>query len=82
MPETIPARGMTERGFTIYDQIADSYGSDVRVQHSSAATAAKVWIFCSKHGFPQESASPHLNLDQAKRVRDALDAFIAEQQGL
>lgn len=80
MTETIPARSVTERGFIIYDQFTDTYGSDVRVQESSAATAAKVWIFCNKHGFPQESASPHLDLNQAKRVRDALDAFIAEQQ--
>ena len=79
MPETIPARGMTERGFTIYDQFTDTYGSDVRVQESSAATAAKVWIFCNKHGFPDQGTSPHLNVPQAVRLRDALDAFIAEQ---
>lgn len=80
MTEIIPARTVTERGFTIYDQFTDTYGSDVRVQESSAATAAKVWIFCNKHGFPQEGASPHLDVTQAVRLRDALDAFITEQQ--
>ncbi len=76
-----PNRSTTERGFTVYDEFTDTYRDDVRIQESSAATGARVWIFCNKHGFPQESASPHLDVEQAKRVRDALDAFIREHGG-
>jgi hypothetical protein len=78
MTETIPARSVTERGFTIYDAFRDQYGADVRLQESSLATERCIWVFSSKHGFPDEPASPHLNLAQAERVRDALDAFIRE----
>ena len=73
-----PNRSTTERGFTVYDQFTDMYGHDVRVQESSSAEGARAWIFCSKGGSPQEKASPHLDVEQAKRVRDALDAFIGE----
>jgi len=92
-------RSHTERGFTIYDQFTDSYGHPVRVQESSNAIGAHVWIFAepdrdylkpeeralfAAHGIdPHElgcrlSASPHLDVEQAERVRDALDAFIFE----
>ena len=80
MTETTPARSMTLRGFTIYDQLTDAYGNDVRVQESSSATGPKVWIFCNKGGSPDQIGSPHLDLAQAQRVRDALTAFIEEQQ--
>jgi hypothetical protein len=72
-------RSTTERGFVIYDEFTDVYGDDVRIQESSSATGARVWIFCkSKPAFPQEGTSPHLNVEQAKRVRDALNVFISE----
>jgi len=61
----------TDRGFTIYDQFDDRYGHSVRIQESSLATEPCVWIF------PLGGAA-HLTLDQAKRVRDALDTFIKE----
>src|ERR1017187_6377582 len=76
---TEPNRSATERGFTIYDQLTDTYRNDVRVQQSSAATGPRVWIFCDKGG-TEESTSPHLDVAQAERVRDALDAFITEQK--
>ena len=66
-------RSTTERGFTIYDQFTDRYGNEVSVVESSLATEACCWIFAGK--------APHLNVEQAKRVRDALDAFIAEHGG-
>lgn len=78
MTETIPARSVTGRGFTIYDAFRDHYGADIRLQESSLATERCIWIFSNKHGFPDEPASPHLTVEQAERVRDALDQFIRE----
>ena len=69
-------RSTTPRGFSIYDQFTDTYGATIRVQESSAATEPKVWIFAE--GGMAENPSPHLNVEQAKRLRDALDAFISE----
>jgi len=99
----MPDRSTTPRGFTVYDQLTDTYGATVRVQQSSAAMhGARVWIF-AEH--PKEmlttedlalfaaagidirevradiAASPHLDVEQAKRVRDALDVFIRENEG-
>lgn len=71
-----PNRSVTERGFTIYDEFADSYGGRIRVQESGAAMEPRCWIFID--GNP---GVPHLNVEQAKRVRDALDAFITEASG-
>jgi hypothetical protein len=67
---------VTERGFMIYAEFTDTYGSSVRVQESSAASEPKVWIFCDKRG--DEPASPHLSVEQARLVRDALNEFIKE----
>lgn len=64
-------RSITERGFTIYDEFTDTNGSQIRVQESSIATESRCWIFANP-------PSPHLNVEQAKRVRDALNAFIRE----
>ena len=98
----MPKRSVTPRGFAIYGELADKYGSKVRVQKSSLATDDYVWIFAS-HERPKLSPdqvellaaagfgtpvrldelaamltpSPHLDVEQAIRVRDALDAFIA-----
>ncbi len=76
-----PRRSVTHRGFTIYDEVTDSYGHVVRVQHSSSATRDAVWIFCDDGGDDRPAPSPHLDVAQATRVRDALSAFIAEYGG-
>lgn len=60
------------RGFTIYDQFTDTYGKQVTIQESSHADGDRCWIFST-------GGAPHLNPEQARRVRDALDAFIADQ---
>lgn len=84
------ARSVTERGFANYDEFTDSYGASVTVRESSAASAPHVWLFIDDGGtacppgFPgipegrTNEASAHLTVEQAVRVRDALDAFIAE----
>lgn len=68
-----------ERGFEVYAEFDDSYGSDVRVQESSSAGEPHVWIFCHNQRYgqgEQKDFTPHLTVEQAKIVRDALDEFI------
>lgn len=80
---TTPDR--TERGFRVYAEITDSKRSRVRVQESSAATRDCVWIFCNNadpsYGLAGVVPSPHLTVDQARVVRDALNEFINEFGG-
>lgn len=80
MTETTPARSVTERGFTIYDQFTDTYGSQIRVQESSAASGPRCWIFTTAADDDDDTvtAAAHLDVTQAERVRDALDSFIRE----
>lgn len=82
--KTVPPK-KTERGFGIYDEFTDSYGSTVKVQESSSAEGPHVWIFCQneKYGRPDPTGvdrskdfTPHLSYEQAKRVRDALNDFL------
>lgn len=77
MPDDRPGRSVTNRGFAVYDQFVDHYGSEVRVQKSSLASEPAVWIFAQRDG---KDESALLTLEQAKRVRDALDSFIAENK--
>lgn len=74
MPDTpIPNRTTTQRGFATYDEFVDRSGNSIRVQKSSIATEPCVWIFAEGSGIL-------LTIEQAKRIRDALDVFIAENQ--
>lgn len=68
----------TDRGFRIYTEFTDRYDHEVRVQQSSLATEDCVWIFGD--GAP-EVRSPHLTVDMAVKVRDALDTWIKEVTG-
>lgn len=76
-----PNRSTTERGFTIYDDFTDTYGTQIRVQKSSSASGPRCWIF-TYPAAGNGAASPHLDVEQAKRVRDALDAFIREHEAV
>lgn len=76
------------RGLYDYAQITDTYGSEICVRTSSAACEPCVWVFTSRDGKeyvehpPSQGGisvfSPHLNVEQATRLRDALDRFIQE----
>lgn len=74
----------TERGFSGYLELVDTYGSTVRVQQSSAAFVARCWLFVDgpkgNPGFGDGSA--HLSVEQARRVRDALSVFIDDAERL
>lgn len=78
MPDApIPNRSATQRGFATYDEFNDRHGCEIRIRQSSLATEPAVWIFASSHG---KNEPAYLTIEQAKRVRDALDVFIAENQ--
>lgn len=70
-----PPRATTARGFAIYDEFTDMYGGQVRVQQSSLASEPAVWIFGKNSDL---GSAAHLTVEQARRVRDALGAFLAE----
>ncbi len=67
----------TQRGFAIYGSLTDNRGHTVRVQESSAANEAHVWIFTTVG--TDEGNEPHLTVEQARRLRDMLDAFITHR---
>jgi hypothetical protein len=71
-------QAVTPRGFAVYAELVDRYGSRVRVQKSSAAEEPCVWI-SAKSG--EEPTSPHLTVEQARRVRDGLDVFLRDAEG-
>ena len=74
-----PVRAATPRGFGIYAEIRDKYGAKVRVQQSSLATDDCVWIFADDSP-EMDNPSPHLNVEQARAIRDGLTAFIEEHE--
>lgn len=78
----------TPRGFNVYAEFEDSYGVGVKVQQSSAMSedehgASYVWVFVHEEAHVRmhlgEKTYPalHLNPEQAKQLRDALDAHLA-----
>lgn len=87
MTDPVPNRTTTPRGFTGYDEFTDSRGSRIRVQLSSAAMVLSdddgvngpfVWIFCQDAD--KKDDSPHLTVPQARRLKNALAAFIRENK--
>lgn len=76
----------TNRGFRIYSEFKDSYGSTVTVQESSAAMRSCCWVFVKNHKGEDalihlgqlQGVSPHLTKPQAKRLANALLKFVAE----
>jgi hypothetical protein len=64
---TWPARD----SFRIYAEFVDTYGAKVDVRESSLATERRVWIHAG-------DGAAHLNVEQAKAVRDALDEWLNE----
>lgn len=73
-----PERTVSERGFITYDRFEDSYGAEVKVTESSAASGPHVWVFIDGGGIEDNVGSSHLDPDQARRVRDALDTWLGE----
>lgn len=93
LPSESPAtkrgeRSFTPRGFENYCEIIDQRGRTVTVRESSQAGEGWVWIFCQDasgadgqlHLGKWQSYSPHLSIDNARDVVDALNRWIADQQ--
>lgn len=81
---THPNRSVTWRGFTTYDEFTDTYGAKVTIRESSAATRTCVWVFTEGGDTHADinghvnDGNAHLDVEQATRLRNALDAFIKE----
>lgn len=70
----------TNRGFRIYAELTDKYGSKIRVQESSLATDTCVWIFANNDKL--DEPAPHLTVEQARQIADALYLFVAENDNV
>ena len=69
----------TQRGFAVYGHITDSRRNTIRVQESSAADDSYVWLFLDpREGVEKvdEQVEPHLSVEQATELRDALNRFL------
>ena len=71
---------LTDRGFRHYEEIQTSYGHEIRIYESSAASAPHLWLDVSltaegaaRSGIEVCSATAHCTFDQATQVRDTLD---------
>ena len=71
----------TDRGFDIYDEFIDSYGSQITVQESSLV-APRVWVFVDSTLYIKEkgTASMHLDMDDVDRLIAALQAWKRTQE--
>jgi hypothetical protein len=70
---------LTNRGFAMYDEFKDAYGSTIRVQESSNIYGG-IWIYCKNTD--GEDWTPHLSNDDARRLVKALRAGIKHQADL
>jgi hypothetical protein len=70
----------SDRGFKCYTPIKDTYGGQVGVYESSAATQPCIWVsiqqFPRSDGSVDPEAAVHITLEQAERLRDILQAAI------
>lgn len=70
----------SERGFPQTEPIECDYGNVVNVRGSSAASAPHIWLDVTPVRVPpddrDQSVAAHLSLNQARRLRDLLDALI------
>lgn len=75
----------TSRGFAIYEGFDDDHGHTLRVQESSAVDP-HVWLFIEdKRDLPSppHCITPdhlHLNPEQATKLRDALTAWLEDDE--
>lgn len=73
----------TDRGFKHYEPIETSYGHEIRVYESSAATRPCIWLSVKlteeesrNSGIAPCEANAHMTIEQAEMVRDAIDTAI------
>ena len=61
-------------------QMRDSYGSDVSIDHSSAACSPCLWLRVDCGTSATDRAAAHLTMAQAKLLAAGLSAAIAEAE--
>jgi hypothetical protein len=76
MAKRTPRRRTVGRGLRLWGTFKDTHGNRIRVQESSAADGPCMWIFCDSDQLPDPS--PHLNRAGARRLRAALDRYLAD----
>jgi hypothetical protein len=64
----------TSSGLILYAQFEDRYNNKITVQESSLAEEPCVWVFA--RGDQVEDPSPHLTVDQARKLIGGLQKFI------
>lgn len=78
-----PNRSVSDRGLLCFDSLTDDYGARVDVIESSACQVEGsdrgpwVWIMVEGGGVARNRGAAHLGPAQARRVRDALNEWLA-----
>jgi hypothetical protein len=72
-----------QRGFTAFDEFKCTRNTNIRIKESSAASDPHIWLFLDEDAtvFTRPtpgSAGAHLSIENAERLRDALDVAIRE----
>jgi Trm5-related predicted tRNA methylase len=62
-------------GPRLYGEITTRYGHTILVKESSFADEPRAWLFITDSPTSKEHA-PHLSIEDAKALRDALDQFV------
>ena len=73
----------TERGFSVYGELEDTYGSSIKVVESSVAGDPCCWVFCDAfdHKSPgRKPSTPHLSVPEAKKLVQCLQNFINDSE--
>jgi hypothetical protein len=87
IPEPNPFTYYTDRGFLMFDDFRTDYGHRMEVQESSAAEEPCVWVRIRSSDMDRAtssltaSATAHLTVGHAARLRDALDRFVTSTEG-
>jgi hypothetical protein len=70
-------RKLTSRGFTIYGEFVDCYGSEITVQESSITGDPCCWVYCYREN---KDFTPHLTVPQAKQLIQLLEDFVSHSE--
>lgn len=81
MPTDTLSKEVTDRGFRIFGKISDRLGGTLVIQESSLAfEGAHVWLFYQNSSSTYEGTDPQLSVEQAKRLIEFLQVFVAEAE--
>lgn len=75
----------TDRGFSVYLDMEDTYEANVMVMQSSADPLDKVWVFIGGGALTENSendGAAHLSREHAAALSEALIAWLADQNDM